>query len=76
MLLKLTDPKTFTKYMSRQKNALRNRNQYGDVIQSSTLLKNFLNKMYNLFDDVFTYDYNIKYCNSFSNFYLPNCLCI
>lgn len=52
MLLKLTDPKTFTKYMSRQKNALRNRNQYGDVIQSSTLLKNFLNKMYNLFDDV------------------------
>ena len=55
MLLKLTDPKTFTKYMSRQKNALRNRNQYGDVIQSSTLLKNFLNKMYNLFDDVYSY---------------------
>ena len=76
MLLKLTDPKTFTKYMSRQKNALRNRNQYGDVIQSSTLLKNFLNKMYNLFDDVFIYEYNIKYCNSFSTFYLPNCLYI
>ena len=55
MLLKLTDPKTLTKYMSKQKNALRNRNQYGYLIQSLTLLKYFLNKMYNSFYDVYLY---------------------
>ena len=61
--------------MSKQKNALRNRNQYGYLIQSSTLLKYFINQMHNLFDNgkcypdicicIFIYQYNIKYCNSF-----------
>ena len=72
MLSKVTDPKILTKYMSKQQNAFRNRNQCTYVIQISTLFKYFLNQMHNLCDDVciciFIYEYNIKYCNSFSKF--------
>ena len=68
--------------MSKQQNAFRNRNQCTYDIQISTLFKYFLNQMHNLFDDIFIYEYNMKYCNSFSKFlssemfvHIIKCLC-